>query len=71
MRTLAEIEKVVEALSAGEQRELLNHLMARFGETQAMSRRDVPLIKSGRGFPITKGRAPFTAEDVTRIEGEG
>ena len=71
MSTLAEIEKAIAALPALEQRELYRHLDARF-RGGAISAEARPLIRrqSARGFPISKGSAPFTAEDVARIEGE-
>jgi hypothetical protein len=73
MSTLAEIEKAIAALPALEQRELYRHLDARFRGSAAPAEAEArPVIRrqSARGFPISKGSAPFTAEDVARIEGE-
>jgi hypothetical protein len=71
MSTLAEIEKAIASLPTPEQRELYRHLDARFrGSAAPAEARPVIRRQSARGFPISKGIAPFTAEDVARIEGE-
>ena len=71
MSTLAEIEKAIATLPTPEQRELYRHLDARF-RGGAISAEARPLIRrqSARGFPISTGSEPFSAEDVARSEGE-
>lgn len=71
MSTITEIESAIETLPSQQQRELFRHLAARLGGSVANG--DAPASeqrRSARGFPVAMGRAPFTAEDVARIEGE-
>ncbi len=71
MSTLAEIEKAIATLPAPEQRELYRHLDARFrGSSAPAEVRPVIRRQSARGFPISAGSKPFSAEDVARIESE-
>ena len=71
MSTLAEIEKAIATLPTPEQRELYRHLDARFrGSAAPTEARPVIRRQSARGFPISKGIAPFTSEAVARIEAE-
>lgn len=71
MSTLAEIEKAIAKLPALEQRELYRHLDARFrGSATPAEARPVSQRRSVRGFPISAGSEPFSAEDVARIESE-
>ena len=69
MNTLAEIEAAVESLPHDKKEELLRFLIARLhnGETRS---KQVPVARSRRGFPISKGRIPLTSADVNRIEVE-
>jgi hypothetical protein len=71
MSTLAEIEKAIATLPTLEQRELYRHLDARFrGSAVSAEARPVIGRQSARGFPISAGSEPFSAEDVARIESE-
>lgn len=71
MSTLAEIESAIETLPSQQQKELFRHLAVRLGGGVVSG--DAPVSeqrRSARGFPVVTGRAPFTDEDVARIEGE-
>ena len=70
MNTLAEIEAAVESLQLDKKEELLRFLAARLREDAAAPSQQLELSSSKRGFPISKGRAPFTSADVARIESE-
>jgi len=71
MSTLTEIEKAIATLPATEQRELYRHLGARIGGVSAPAQRQpANRRRSARGFPISAGSEPFSAEDVARIESE-
>jgi hypothetical protein len=65
--TLAEIEAAAVKLPAEQQAELIRFLLTQ-------QRRAVVAMEarghSKRGFPISKGTAPFGAADVSRIERE-
>ena len=65
MSTLAEIEEAVETLPPEQQQELMRFLAARLPQPDAQSQ-----PRGGRSFPVSRGRAPFTSEDVARIEAE-
>ena len=69
MTTLAEIEAAVESLPPDKKEELLRFLAARLRNQSAQSQ-PLELARSKRGFPVSKGRAPFTSADVARIESE-
>ena len=68
--TLAEIEAAVESLPPNEKEELLRFIAARLRDQTATPYQQVELSRSRRGFPISKGRAPFTSADVARMESE-
>ena len=68
MTTLAEIEAAVESLPPDKKEELLRFLAARLRDQSAAQSQPLELSRSKRGFPISKGRAPFTSADVARIE---
>jgi hypothetical protein len=70
MNTLAEIEAAAEALPPDEKEELILFLAALLRARTMAQTNPQPLARSKRGFPISKGRAPFTMADVTRIEAE-
>jgi hypothetical protein len=68
MDTLAEIEAAVEALPPDEKEELLRFIAARLREETVSSSLQHQFGRSKRGFPVSKGRVPFTSADVARIE---
>lgn len=70
MNTLAEIEAAVESLPPDKKKELLHFLAARLRDQSAAPPQRLELARSKRGFPISKGRAPFTSADVARIDSE-
>ena len=70
VKTLAEIEAAVDSLPKDKQEELLRFIEARLRNgAAAPSQRDKP-GRSKRGFPVSKGRRPFTSTDVARIEAD-
>ena len=70
MKTLAEIEAAVESLPKDKQEELLRFIEARLQNGVKAPPQHSTLGRSKRGFPVSKGRVPFTSADVTRIESE-
>jgi len=70
MDTLAEIESAVESLPVEKKEELLRFIAARLHEQSSRSSQQRDFARSKRGFPISKGRAPFTSADVARIDSE-
>jgi len=70
MNTLAEIEAAVDSLPPDKKEELLRFLAARLRDQAESPRQELKFARSKRGFPISKGRAPFTSADVARIESE-
>ncbi len=70
MSTLAEIEAAAEALPPEQKVELFHFLAARLGAQRTAVPEILQLKRSQRGFPISKGRVPFTSEDLARIEAE-
>ena len=68
MNTLAEIESAAESLPSEEKQELLRFLTERLRAQRPKPSSLPRLARSKRGFPISKGRIPFSGEDVTRIE---
>lgn len=70
MKTLADIEAAVESLPKDKQEELLRFIEARLRNGAAASSQPDTLGRSKRGFPVSKGRMPFTSEDVARIEAD-
>ena len=70
VNTLAEIEAAVESLPPNEKEELLRFIAARLRDETVTPHQQVELSRSRRGFPISKGRAPFTSADVARMESE-
>ncbi len=70
MSTLVEIEAAAEALPPEQKEELFHFLAARLRARGMGMTESLHLTRSKRGFPISKGRAPFTSEDVARIDTE-
>jgi hypothetical protein len=70
MTTLAEIEAAVESLPPDKKEELLRFLAAHLRDQTPAGSQRLETARSKRGFPISKGRAPFTSADVARIESE-
>ena len=70
MNTLAEIEAAVESLPPENKEELLRFIAARLRDEPAAPSQRLDLSRSRRGFPISKGRVPFTSADVARIESD-
>jgi len=70
VNTLAEIEAAVESLPYEKKEELLRFLVERLRNNATDTPHQIPLTRSKRGFPASKGRVPFTATDVARIEME-
>jgi hypothetical protein len=70
VNTLAEIEAAVESLRPGEKEELLRFIAERLRDETSPPSEQIELSRSRRGFPISKGRVPFTSADVARIEME-
>jgi hypothetical protein len=70
VNTIAEIEAAVESLPPDKKEELLCFLVARLRDETAPPSQQVELSRSRRGFPISKGRLPFTSADVARIESQ-
>lgn len=70
MKTLAEIEAAVESLPQDKKEELLLFIEALLHGGAKASSQNIELAIGKRNFPISKGRMPFTSEDVTRIEWE-
>ena len=70
MKTLAEIEAAVDSLPKDKQEELLRFIESRLRNGAATSSQPEKLRRSERGFPVSKGRMPFTSADVARIEAE-
>jgi len=72
MNTLTEIEAAADRLPLEEKRELMLFLAVRLRADGAQMSEPVFRFRcSKRGFPISKGRRPFTSEEVARIEAEG
>ena len=70
MKSLADIEAAAESLPPEQKEELLRFLAARLREQTTPSTNSAPVSRSKRGFPISKGRLPFTSADVNRIEAD-
>ena len=70
MNSLAEIEAAVESLPPDKKEELLRFIAARLRDEAAAPSQPIEFSRSKRGFPISKGRAPFTSADVARIESD-
>ena len=70
MNTLTEIEAAVESLPPDKKEELLRFIAARLRDEPIAPSQRIELVRSKRGFPISKGRAPFTSADVARLESE-
>lgn len=70
MNTLAEIEAAVESLPPDKKEELLRFLAERLRDQSASPSQRLEFASSKRGFPISKGRVPFTSADVARIDSE-
>lgn len=69
MSTLTEIEAAADALPPEQQEQLLAHLIERLHWVgKAVAASPVPFRMSRRGFPISKGRVPFSSQDVARME---
>ena len=70
MKSLAEIEAAAESLPADQKEELLRFLAERLRQQPTAPSLPLKLSRSKRGFPISKGRLPFTSADVSNIEVE-
>ncbi len=70
MNTLAEIEAAVESLPPEKKAELLRFIAARLRDEPAAPSERFEFSRSRRGFPISKGRLPFSSADVARIESQ-
>jgi hypothetical protein len=70
VNTLAEIEAAVESLPYDKKEELLRFLVERLRNGATSNPHQIPLTRSKRGFPASKGRIPFTSADVARAEME-
>jgi hypothetical protein len=70
VKTLAEIEAAVESLPSDQKEELLRFIetLLRGGINPSVQNGALPRVK--RSFPISKGRIPFTSEDISRLESE-
>ncbi len=70
MNTLTEIEAAVESLPLDKKEELLRFIAARLGDEAKAPSHRLDCVRSKRGFPVSKGRAPFTSADVARLENQ-
>jgi len=70
MKSLADIEAAAEALPPEQKEELLRFLAERLQQPPSPPSSSLKTRLSKRGFPISKGRLPFTSADVTQIESE-
>jgi len=70
VNTFAEIEAAIDSLPPDEKEELLRFIAARLHDEAAPPSQQVELSRSKRGFPVSKGRLPFTSADVARIDSE-
>ena len=70
VNTLAEIEAAVESLPPHKKEELLRFIVARLRDEISPPSQRVEWSRSRRGFPISKGRLPFSSADVARIESQ-
>ncbi|HYR22229.1 MAG TPA: hypothetical protein VEP30_04790 [Chthoniobacterales bacterium] len=68
--TLADIEAAAATLPPEQKQELLRFLTAQLRSYDATRLDESGLVKSKRGFPISRGRSPFNSSDVARIEAE-
>ena len=67
MSTIAEIEAAADKLPPEQVRELVAYLMSKLQRARAGG--EASSAQAGRrGFPVSRGRIPFGAEDVARIE---
>jgi hypothetical protein len=70
VNTLAEIEAAVESLPPEKKEELLRFITAHLRDEPNERSQPIELSRSKRGFPVSKGRAPFSSADVARLESE-
>lgn len=70
VKSLADIEAAAESLPPEQKEELLRFLAERLRQQPTAPSPPLELSLSKRGFPISKGRLPFTSADVSRIEAE-
>ena len=70
VKTLAEIEAAVESLPSDQKEELFRFIETLLHGGMNASMQNGGLARVKRSFPISKGRIPFTSEDVSRIESE-
>jgi hypothetical protein len=70
MKSLAEIEAAADSLPPEQKERLLRFLAERLRHEAAPSKPSAPVSRSKRGFPISKGRLPFTSADVDHIDSE-
>ena len=70
MKSLADIEAAADSLPPEQKEKLLRFLAERLRQQTTPSTNSAPVSRSKRGFPISKGRLPFTATDVSHIDSE-
>jgi hypothetical protein len=70
MKSLADIEAAADSLPPEQKEQLLRFLAERLHQQTKPTTHSTPVSRSKRGFPISKGRLPFTSADVNRIEAE-
>lgn len=70
MKSLADIEAAADSLPPEQKEELLRFLAERLRQQTTPSTYSAPVSRSKRGFPISKGRLPFTSADVSQIDSE-
>ncbi|HEY8902476.1 MAG TPA: hypothetical protein VIM48_02140 [Chthoniobacterales bacterium] len=71
MSTLSEVEAAADTLSLEQQAQLLDYLARRLRQSNRTPVASIAHSRSSRrGFPISKGRASFTSEDVARMESD-
>lgn len=70
MKSLADIEAAADSLPPEQKEELLRFLAERLRQQTPPSTYSTPVARSKRGFPISKGRLPFTSADVSQIDSE-
>jgi hypothetical protein len=70
MKSLADIEAAAESLPPEQKEKLLRFLAERLRHQTTPSTSSAQVSRSKRGFPISRGRLPFTSADVARIEAE-
>jgi hypothetical protein len=70
MKSLDDIEAAAELLPPEQKEELLRFLAEHLRQQIPPSTYSTSGSRSRRGFPISKGRRPFTSADVSQIDSE-